>query len=94
MIVTETRAELSLQGLLDHSAKRLVAVQEEVVNRLVLTGVNELICKWGCDLCSGHSRYKQKSENSDANDEFLFVLSLVPIKMHPINDPKIYAWQN
>lgn len=43
-----------------------------------------------CDGSSAHSRYKRKYENPDANDDFLFA----PIKMHPINDPQIYAWHN
>ena len=96
MNLTETRAEIGLQALLDHTTRRLAEVQMPVLKHLVSVGVVEfkLVSKWGCDGSSGHSRYKQKFQDAEADDEYLFVFSLVPIKLHPLNDSQTCAWQN
>lgn len=59
MHLTETRAEIGLQALLDHTTRRLIEVQMPVLKHLVSLGVTEfkLVSKWGCDGSSGHSRY-------------------------------------
>lgn len=87
--ITETSAEVSVQALVDHTAKRIVDVQKEVLNFCEI-GINTppnvtLIHKWGCDGSSGQSNYKQKFNETDAsesrNDSNLFAASLVPIRM-------------
>lgn len=90
--VTDTRAEIKLQGILDKTAERLVEVQSDAI-RSVLPDSSSftLISKWGCDGSSGHSTYKQKFENTDATDEFLFVFSFVPIRLY---DGQNIIWQN
>lgn len=52
-----------------------------------------LICKWGFDGSSNHSRYKQKWTTSEISDESIFVTSLIPLKL--INDvTKEIIWKN
>lgn len=56
---------------------------------------NDLIleCKWGFDGSSGHSIYKQKFENQDATDEFIFAASFVPLRLLEWADENL-VWQN
>lgn len=90
--ITETRAEINLQALLNKTAERLVLAQNEVINSVLPTSSKfTLVSKWGCDGSSGHSTYKQKFENSEDTDEFLFVFSFVPLKLH---DGSKIIWQN
>lgn len=81
-----------MQNLVDHTAKRLVKLQKEV---LELYNCNELILsyKWGCDGSSGHSRYKQTFNESNENktDEHIFSICLVPLQLRK-NDKLV--WQN
>lgn len=91
IVVTETRAEINLQALLNKTVGRLVQAQKEVIKRVQPSSTLTLICKWGCDGSSGHSNYKQKFENAEDTDEFLFVFSFVPIRLIDNND---VIWQN
>ena len=53
-----------------------------------------LIYKWGCDGSSGHSTYKQKfseEENMYQQDNNLFVISMVPLRLSNGTD---IVWQN
>ncbi|XP_022828240.1 uncharacterized protein LOC111357680 isoform X1 [Spodoptera litura] len=90
--ITESRADIRLQAILDLTTNRLVKVQNEVI-RSVLSKSSSftLVSKWGCDGSSGHSTYKQKFENVEATDEFLFVFSFVPLQLY---DGDIIIWQN
>lgn len=94
--ITETRAEIKLQAILDKTAQRLIAAQREVIAACSSRGSSgtsfTLVSKWGCDGSSGHSTYKQKFINSDDTDEFLFVFSLVPLQL--IDGSSNIAWQN
>lgn len=96
--ISEVKAEIDLQALLNHTAQRLCLVQEQVLEQwLSSSEVSELtlVSKWGCDGSSGHSRYKQKfNDFLEADDEYLFTFSFVPIKLHPIDDTQTYIWQN
>lgn len=94
--INDNRVDVCLQQLLDHTAKRLAIVQDPVIRLLVSSGVTDfnLISKWGGDGSSGHSRYKQNFNNSDADDEYLFGFSVVLIKMHPQNQSQKIVWQN
>ena len=91
IFISETRAEIKLQAILDLTAKRLANVQSDVFVNLLPTSSFILISKWGCDGSSGHSIYKQKFNDSNDTDEFLFVFSFVPIQLR--NDDNI-IWQN
>lgn len=65
MNMSEHFAEVTLQALLDHTAERLITLQETVISTLqpVLFENLILITKWGCDGSSGQARYKQQSVN-------------------------------
>lgn len=90
--ISEISAEVSLQSLVDHTAKRLLKQQKEVLQQCKCT---ELILsyKWGCDGSSGHSRYKQGFNENDADgtDEHLFAVCLVPLQLKEGNK---LIWQN
>lgn len=75
MLVTETRAEIQLQTILDKTAQRLVEAQEKVLKTLPELSSLTFISKWGCDGSSGHNAYKQKLVNAEDTDECLFVFS-------------------
>ena len=51
-------AQVPLQQLLEHTATRLLELQTDVLAKLERQDFT-LICKWGLDGSSGHSRYKQ-----------------------------------
>ncbi|KAL0879456.1 hypothetical protein ABMA27_003207 [Loxostege sticticalis] len=87
--VTESRAEIKLQAILDKTAERLA--QDEVIRSVLPRSYYTLISKWGCDGSSGHSTYKQRFENTNATDEFLFVYSFVPLRLL---DGETVIWQN
>lgn len=95
--ISETRAEVSLQALLDATARRLCEVQYAVLQPLVEAGNNEFILysKWGCDGSGGHSKYKQKfTSDASSNDEYLFMFTVVPINLRLSNNIHTYAWKN
>lgn len=74
--VTEISAEVDLQTLMRRTAEsicELCDVQDK-------TSKLSLICKWGMDGSSGHSRYKQTFENESHTDEFLFFIAFVPLR--------------
>lgn len=79
--ITETGVKIKLQALLDHTASRILQVQNVVpVNfekeqSMSLT----LITKWGCDGASDQQQYKQKFADDCISDESIFMVSLVPI---------------
>ena len=82
--VTETRIDLTLQAILDKTAKRLVAASNcnsSVRNCLPNSSSFKLILKWGCDGSSGHSTCNQKFSGSESTDEFLFLFSFGPLKL-------------
>lgn len=91
VLVTETRAEIKLQAILNKTASRLIEAQTEVIRNVLPRSSFILLSKWGCDGSSGHSTYKQRFENPNATDEFLFVYSLVPLRLF---DGETVIWQN
>lgn len=61
--VTDTCAEIIRQSLLDHTAARLIASLEEVIQTSIANEENmTLISKWGCD-GSQQVQYQQKFQN-------------------------------
>lgn len=85
--VSETSAEVPLQNILDKTAHSILNMNDfQTKNDLILE------CKWGFDGSSGHSVYKQKFENHDATDEFVFVTSFVPLRLLDWGDEKV-VWQ-
>ncbi|EFN78616.1 hypothetical protein EAI_09019, partial [Harpegnathos saltator] len=58
--ISETFAEIKLQSIIDCTVKRLIKIQEAVINSVLSDLCNNsllLICKWGCDGSGGHSLY-------------------------------------
>lgn len=53
-----------------------------------------MISKWGFDGASGQSSYKQKFEDTNADDSCIFITSLVAIVLRDENQPEIVHWQN
>lgn len=100
MIITDTKCEIKLQALLDHTVNRIIEMQKDVLLSLQTNLCSKLILisKWGCDGNSGHSIYKQKSANNEKLliDRNLFMTCLVPLQLfvHSDNGDKIIVWQN
>lgn len=97
--VTETSAEVKLQSLLDHTCKRILLVQEDVINTLhpKITSTLRCIVKWGCDGSSGQSQYKQKFSDDGSSDSNIFLTSLVPLQIVGKDDKEnreIIVWKN
>lgn len=95
--VTETSAEVELQGLLDHTTTRLCTYlsevfdnfgQEELVNL-------ELISKWGCDGSTQNSVQQKFSDGSYNDDSNIFQSSLLPLRLQShVGDQIKVIWQN
>lgn len=90
--VSDTSAEVSLQSLVDHTTRRLLKHLKEVLSQHICCNLT-LSYKWGCDGSSGHSRYKQKFDNTyeEKTDEYLFAICLVPLQLK--DDDKL-IWHN
>lgn len=80
--VTETSADIKLQGLLDHTSERLLLSRRDFLKSLNTQRITaELICKWGCDGSSGQSEYKQSFSDDSASDAHIFLTSFVPLRL-------------
>lgn len=94
--VSETKAEVTLQNLLDHTTQRLCLYLEEVLVTATETEMQNmvLICKWGCD-GSKAQEFKQKFEDKSDSDAHVFISSLVPLRlMSNVNGTQKVWWQN
>lgn len=100
IVITEISGEICLQSLLDHTIKRLVIAQLEVLKSQVEKfhpNLINTIFKWGCDGASSQSRYKQGFEDSENDDSNLFIISIVPLRMSATSkkdNNEIVLWQN
>lgn len=84
--VTDSSAKISLQALLDLTAKRIIkSLPESIQNKELI-----LISKYGFDGASSQSRYKQKMD-SIQDDSSIFMTSLSPLKM---TCEDITVWEN
>lgn len=81
--VTSTCAEVTLQALLDHTAKRLILTLESVIESLKDEELEKLrlLSKWGFDGSSGHSSYKQAFHGLEASDSAVFISCIVPMRL-------------
>lgn len=73
---TENSAEANLKSIIRRTAEGVLGLCDIQQNLRKF----QLICKWGMDGSSGHSRYKQKFTDHDQTDEFMFFIAFVPIK--------------
>jgi len=83
--ITETGVKIKLQNLLDHTASRILQIQNVVpVNFEKEQSVSlRLITKWGCDGASDQRQCKQKFSDDHVSDESIFMVSMVPICLEP-----------
>lgn len=81
--ISEKTAQVPLQNLLNHTAKRIILMQEEVFTNIPDISSVTLIASYGFDGTTGHSMYKQKfqTECPDSFDHSLFVTTLIPLKL-------------
>ncbi|CAH1108234.1 unnamed protein product [Psylliodes chrysocephalus] len=97
-MISPVIAEIKLQDLLDHTASRILLVQEDVFDQISLDNISQelnLILKWGCDGSTGHSQYKQVLPEG-FSDSDIFITSLVPLQLSGKNTDRSESvlWQN
>lgn len=73
---TEISAEVDIKSIMQRTSAAILKLCKLDENPTKVT----LVCKWGMDGSSGHSRYKQKFSNEESNDEFMFFIAFVPLK--------------
>lgn len=93
--VSNSVASIPLQNILDHTAQRIVKVEEEkIIQMMESSNLTELnltgTSKWGCDGSSAYSQYNQDL-NAGIDDSNLFAVTLTPLLMSSGN-AKI--WEN
>ncbi|XP_050742176.1 uncharacterized protein LOC127010860 [Drosophila biarmipes] len=81
--ICETRAEVSFQNLLDHTAHRILEMQQEVFDIWPDATECTLIVSYGFDGSTGHSTYKQRFQLNESVglDDSLFVTTVIPLKL-------------
>lgn len=92
--VTESHAEVSLQGVLDHTVTRLASIiQGEMFENLHEI---RLISKWGMDGSSGHANYRQTFNDDSTTDDSVLLTSFVPIRLVGLQQcgEEALIWQN
>uniref|UniRef100_A0A2S2PFW3 V(D)J recombination-activating protein 1 RNase H domain-containing protein n=1 Tax=Schizaphis graminum TaxID=13262 RepID=A0A2S2PFW3_SCHGA len=95
--ISETRCEIKLQNLLDHTSKRIFQIPTVKINQENNYNSFEIFYKWGCDGSNGQSPYKQIYENPNiCSDSDLFMFSIVPLQMHCLDNrnDKVVLWKN
>lgn len=91
--ITETKCEIPLQSLLNHTYSRLLeTVDPSYISRNEESHL-ELICKYGFDGSSGHAIFKQSWTTENEGDENIFLTSVVPLRL--VNkESKQIVWEN
>lgn len=99
--VTDMSAEVPLQSLLDHTTRRILESQKDVLlstfetvpDTTTLEIPLKFIYKWGSDGSGNQSRYKQKCVGDDSN---ILTTSIVPLQLSYDNkkDKNVLVWQN
>lgn len=100
--VNDVYATLPLQQLMNHTAHRLLLLQEEVIRRYTEQNNNNLSvmlqAKWGGDGSADHSQYNQKYANVESaghSDANFFATTLVPLRITSTdNNEKAILWNN
>ncbi|KAE8736707.1 hypothetical protein FOCC_FOCC017838 [Frankliniella occidentalis] len=97
--VTETKASVSLQDLLNHTSARLVSLQKDVISCEALKTVQkiQLISKCGFDGSSSHSKYNQIWEDTPRDDSSVLLTSVVPLVLYArdeSNGSDTVVWMN
>lgn len=101
IVITEKKAIVTLQSLLNHTASRLVELQNDVfVHHMQKKEISEidtvLMCSWGMDGSTGHSTYMQHfqstNDNESPNDANMFIVSLIPLRL--LTADNVIIWNN
>lgn len=94
--VTETEAEVSLQTLLDHTATRILQSQKPVFDPMCSENSEMvLFSKWGFDGSSSHTQFKQRFVSEAADDKYMFLTCLVPLRLTiEKSEENLVFWQN
>ena len=100
--VTETKAKVQLQDLIDHTSKRLVKLQEKETLKYLNDRKKDsdeliLISSWGMDGSSSLSKYNQTFNNSNRNnlqDSDLLVTATSPLQLYVHSDPNNILWNS
>lgn len=92
-------AELPLQELLNHTARRLLSLQQDIILHLSSDkSVNylevKLKVKWGFDGSSNQSQYNQRFVDPTSGDSHLFATTLVPLQITLVRSDSIVVWNN
>lgn len=96
---SESKAEVKLQGLLDHTVDRILLLKRNQIKEMTDSELENMkfICKWGFDGTSGQSIYKMKFNDPNITDSSLFFTSLVPLQLTAINtetNSEYLLWSN
>ena len=88
--ISETKASVSLQDMLNHTVSRIVSVQEEVFKSDQIEGTEvELVSKIGFDGSANPATYSQVWKDfPEASDSNLVLTALVPLLIHQKNEGK------
>jgi len=95
--VSDFKAEVVLQSLLDHTALRLCEVQMSVLEASIGISRLTLRYKWGFDGASGQNLYKQIANFEESNfsdEENLFITCVVPLELAGFGDKSTVVWRN
>lgn len=99
--IKENEAEVPVQSLLDHTSKRLVKLQKEVIleamQRMNCTVMDVvLLCSSGLDGSTGHSAYKQsyRSVQHEVDIQDSDLLATVLISLQLITKDNVILWTN
>lgn len=96
-VISETRCEIKLQNLLDHTSLRLFQIPITDTHDSNNMRNFEILYKWGCDGSHGQSSYKEMYENENfCMDSDLFMFSIVPLQLRCSNENNeiFVLWKN
>ncbi|XP_043864027.1 uncharacterized protein LOC122757015 [Drosophila mojavensis] len=81
--ICEKKAEVPLQSLLNHTADRILKLQEDVLEVVPNATHYKLIVSYGFDGSTGQSSYKQYFQSDEFNtmDHSLFVSTIIPLRL-------------
>jgi len=90
--ITDTCASTKFQDILNHTATRLMKVQNVVIPQSVKDSLEKimLVTKLGADGTSGFNEYKQKWQNNENSYKYLFLVSMAPLCLKVIIYVYIY----
>lgn len=95
--VSESKAEVKLQALLDHTTQRISKIIEDVSEKTDGNIVKfcTLLSKWGLDGSGSQSTYKQVKHGHDYDDSHLLMTCFVPLQLFcGDGESKEILWHN